>query len=241
MKIQLTNKTYNNQSFGWHIRSHAHMTDVALTNFPILEQYKKSLLFGVQVADISPKLTGIIDNSHKYYGGDWNGHPYESAWGMFNEACYNMNISLALKEIPAIILFKAGTALHFLQDATCPLHTVKSNSNFFTSFIKHLFYEKDAHRLRNEIALHGSKSHKIEDLNFYDNFLSAYKESSNQGVPARSDQNEWRDSINKSYVNGIHRSKIFLNRLNSVVEARRHDNINELLRLISVDVEPLTK
>lgn len=200
-------------SFGWHIKTHAHLTEEALKNFPKLLPYKRYFAIGSQVPDITLKQTSFIDKTAHNFHGDPDEYDTMDAMEFFQNLYGNTLMFLNLK-CNGYAAYKGGQALHFLQDIGIPLHTQKKHSGIF-HIIPHMKYEgiaKNHPEYIDEIVLDRTKlTPQPSSLFFTDRFFDAYEKSAKMPHPFdKENRANWHTSVKEALNNSYYSTCEFL-------------------------------
>ena len=210
--MQINNKISSN-NFGWHIKTHAQVTEKALSNFPKLLPYKKYFTIGSQIPDISLQQTSALDKvAHNFYGDP------DEALSMdaleFFQKLYGDTLFFLSSEINGYAAFKGGQALHFLQDMGVPLHTQKKYQSPFRIF-SHIKYEGVARKhpeYIDSLVLDRSKlTPQPSSISYTDRFFDAYEKSAKMPHPFdKENRGNWDKSVKEALENTYHSTCEFL-------------------------------
>lgn len=210
----------NTPSFGWHIKTHAHLTKCAIDRLYELKKYENYIKIGAQMPDISMRQTSAFgDMAHSFFGKDFvtNTTSPQNASDFYFD-----NIGKAMERFNSGFnragMYYAGNALHFLQDMAVPLHTKPECQSIFKLPI-HVKYEGIAKNNPEIIDIVASNTQNLSRDGFYQIFIDAYKKSSQMDNPYRIACSEWEISVKQSLDNAYFSTFKFLNRLADYVKA----------------------
>ena len=210
--MKLNTKTRNN-NFGWHIKTHAQLTEKAISNFPKLLPYRRWFSIGSQVPDFALKQTSFIDKTAHNFHGNIDEYDTMDAMEFFQKLYGDALLFLNFRN-NGYAAYKAGQALHFLQDMGVPLHTQKKHMNFFNIF-SHVKYEGIAKKhpeFIDELVLNREKlPPQPSSISFTDRFFDAYEKSANMPHPFdKENRGNWNSSIREALNNSYHSTCEFL-------------------------------
>ncbi len=232
MELKELKYNSNRPSFGWHIKTHEHMTKLALSEIPELLEFKKYLVRGSVWPDLSPAMSGLFTRKHLYNGQPISGKD-EHALDMFR-TLFNRSIHSMSNGKMKFGMHYAGNALHFLQDAMCPVHHTQQRFLMrISDSLKHMAFERRAVSMREDIEklylLHSGG--RGTNKPFIRNFRLGYRNSMLIPSPKISLTSRWSNIIEYSYLEAIERSKNFLLHLLEYKEAAQANNMAKLRKL----------
>ena len=228
MKISNIN---SNNSFGFTPKTHAFITNVALRNFPELQQHSRLITSGCESPDIILTQSGVGNYSHNFFG------PNSDITRKDALSIYLEHVNEAINQLKnansKYALYRAGNALHYLQDVSSPLHTKKETANFLY-FIPHALYERKIPKQHFNLMRNAIKNNpEVKSIYYLDNFIETAEKSQKMPNPLLQknknlSQKTMEESIALAYSSTNSFFK-FLEDLRIALKIHDHEKVDKLL------------
>lgn len=222
----------NNINFGWHYKTHEHIVQTALKDFPQFQPYQDVFLSEVQKPDLDD--IGFCANKHFYYAPESpNGtmsffdtkDKSNNARSAYKTHVENIEEAIENDDKPSIMA-QAARAIHFLQDMAQPQHTQKGSLlskaldlKIHNDYESYTFKNQDTYRDEyfksnpNTTPPHQSDSRTLGNL-----FEDTASDSQLGTQITRENQKNWTNIAQEQYNNAVNATKEFLTRLDFMMK-----------------------